>query len=525
MIEEKVRLHITPFSKDLAQSIVSAQSSVAAESISYHTLDTFPEHSYGYIELPTMEAEKLKKKLNGSILKGKKLRIEHARPQKRRFEREQGEEGRISPVGEECRLSKKPRKSVSELQGHELAPERKVKRGWTEPEKGNRMGTSKSRSASRVTSKYTDKPECMFRVQLSQHKKIETTGLSTTRTDKDMKKGKKATVIHEFEKSVIQPSFIRSNVATGNAGVAAEYIKGKGWVDTNGNILEESTRQLRSRSRTDQSQRMYEASETKVVREIQAPLSIEQGSQSEIDRSCGQPKQTSTTTRKDQVSSGHKNAVKEVLDEETSSSGTSSSDSESSFASDEGLAQEAEQELASKLDEAEAEHPRMSKDASEATPTPSAAVHPLEALFKRPDQAASQARGRRPLEIKTSFNFFEPDDEQTVPQTPFTTRDLQLRGLRSAAPTPDTALPTRRFFSESMSPSSEAGNDDRANTEGRSGEKVESDDSRVNEGESGFAKWFWEHRGENNRAWKRRRREALKEKRQKENRQRGRRSG
>ncbi|KAF7511518.1 hypothetical protein GJ744_004106 [Endocarpon pusillum] len=522
MIEEKVRLHITPFSKDLAQSILSAHSSVAAESISYHTLDTFPEHSYGYIELPTMEAEKLKKKLNGSILKGKKLRIEHARPQKRRFEPEQGEEVRTSPVGEECRLSKKPRKSVSELQGHELASERKVKRGWTEPEKRNRTGASKSRLASRVTSKYTDKPECLFRVQLSQHKEIETTGLSATRKDKDMKKGKKATVIHEFEKSVIQPSFIRSDVATGNAGVAAEYIKGKGWVDTNGNIIEASTRQLRSRSRTGQSQRVYEASETKVVREVQAPLSIEQGSQSEIDGSYGQHKQTSTTTLKDQVSNGHKNAVKEVLDEETSSSGISSSDSESSFASDEGLAQEAEQEPASKLEEAEVENGRVSEDASEATP--SAAVHPLEALFKRPNQAASQARGKRPLEIKTSFNFFEPDDEQTVPQTPFTTRDLQLRGLRSAAPTPDTALPTRRFFSESISPSSEAGNEDRANIERRSGEKVESDDSRLHEEESGFAKWFWEHRGENNRTWKRRRREAMKEKRQKENRQRGRRS-
>ena len=525
MIEEKLRLHITPFSKDLAQSILSAQSSFAAESISYHTLDTFPEHNYGYIELPTMEAEKLKKKLNGSILKGKKLRIEHARPQKRRLEPEQGTEDRSSPAGEEFRLSKKPRKSVSELQGHELASGRKVKRGWTEPEKGNRMGTSKSRSVSRVASKYTDKSECMFRVQLSQNTKIETTGLTTTRKDKDIKKRKKATVIHEFEKSVIQPSFIRSDVAIGNTGVATEYVKGTGWVDTNGNILEESTRQLRSRSRTDQPQRVYEASNTKLLREVQAPLSIEQGSQSEIDGSCGQHEQTSTTTLEDQVSNGHKNAVKEVLGEETSSSGTSSSDSESSLATDEGLAQEVEQELAPESEEAEAEHPGMSKDTSEATSTPSTTVHPLEALFKRPDQAASQARGKRPLEIKTSFNFFELDDEQTVPQTPFTTRDLQLRGLRSAAPTPDTALPTRRFFAESMSPSSEAGNEDRANIEGRSSEKVELDESRLKEGESEFAKWFWEHRGENNRTWKRRRREALKEKRQKENRQKGGRSG
>ncbi len=525
MIEDKLRLHITPFSEDLAQSILSTRSSFAAKSVSYHTIDTFPEHSYGYIELPIMEAEKLKKKLNGSILKGKKLRVEHARPQKRRFEPEEGKEDPLSPAEEECRPSKKPRKSVSELQGHELAPERKVKRGWTEPQKGNRMGTPKPSSASRVASKYTDKPECMFRVHLPQNKEVETRGLVTTSKDQRTKKGKKATVVHEFEKSVIQPSFIRNGIATGNVGVATEYIEGKGWVDTNGNIIEQSTRRLRSRSRTDQPQRVQEDAKAKVSREIHSPSSIEQGPKSETDGSLGQHAEMLSTTSEDQVSNGQKITTNEVSDDETSSSGTSSFDSESSYGTDGGLAQEAEEELASESEAAEAEHSKMSKDTSEATSTASTTVHPLEALFKRPDQAASQTRGKRPLEIKTSFNFFEPDDEQTMPQTPFTTRDLQLRGLRSAAPTPDTALPTRRFFADSVSPSSEGDIEDRANIEGRSNEKAESDDSRPKEEESAFAKWFWEHRGENNRTWKRRRREALKEKRQKENRQKGRRSG
>jgi len=40
--------------------------------------------------------------------------------------------------------------------------------------------------------------------------------------------------------------------------------------------------------------------------------------------------------------------------------------------------------------------------------------------------------------------------------------------------------------------------------------------------ESDFAKWFWEHRGETNRAWKRRKREAVKEKRKGDNKRRGR---
>jgi hypothetical protein len=35
--------------------------------------------------------------------------------------------------------------------------------------------------------------------------------------------------------------------------------------------------------------------------------------------------------------------------------------------------------------------------------------------------------------------------------------------------------------------------------------------------ESAFSKWFWEKRGDNNRAWKKRRREALRDVRKREN--------
>jgi len=45
----------------------------SVSNVSYHTLQTFPENSYGYLDIPTMEAEKIKKKLNGAILKGKKI--------------------------------------------------------------------------------------------------------------------------------------------------------------------------------------------------------------------------------------------------------------------------------------------------------------------------------------------------------------------------------------------------------------------------------------------------------------------
>ena len=86
MTDKRVRLHITPLSPDLLSAILPSSIAHLAEAVSYHTLDVFPECNYGYLELPSMEAEKLKKKLNGSILKGKKIQIEEARPRKRALE-------------------------------------------------------------------------------------------------------------------------------------------------------------------------------------------------------------------------------------------------------------------------------------------------------------------------------------------------------------------------------------------------------------------------------------------------------
>ena len=72
LINQKVRLHITPLSPELLSAVLASHTAHLADNISYHTLETFPENNYGYLELPPMEAEKLKKKLNGSILKSKK---------------------------------------------------------------------------------------------------------------------------------------------------------------------------------------------------------------------------------------------------------------------------------------------------------------------------------------------------------------------------------------------------------------------------------------------------------------------
>ena len=166
----------------------------------------------------------------------------------------------------------------------------------------------------------------------------------------------------------------------------------------------------------------------------------------------------------------------------------------------------------------------------------SSEVHPLEALFKRPKTNSSDSFRKPQLEVKTSFSFFDSEDKSSdyphrlMPQTPFTQRDLQHRSIRSAAPTPDTAAPGKSGFgnlwgregTEDTEDDDEVMSGDGAEEKTPLANKKSSANETTDEKppESDFAKWFWEHRGETNRAWKKRMREAKKGKRQKENKRR-----
>ena len=128
------------------------------------------------------------------------------------------------------------------------------------------------------------------------------------------------------------------------------------------------------------------------------------------------------------------------------------------------------------------------------------------------------------------FSFFgaDPDEAEShnqVPFTPFTQREFEFRGQRSAAPTPDTAHPSKRFMWPVDKESDEEEGDESIGTPSAKdkgkGVAADSKDGRDGkEPESDFQKWFYEHRGETNRAWKKRRKAAAKEVRQRENRKR-----
>lgn len=516
-----------------------------------------------------MEAEKIKKKLNGSVLKGHKLRVEEARPEKK-AKRTREDDAVNDIVGEHA--TKKARKTKTKqkpgdcvLSGYELPESRKVKRGWTDskgdktikPKKDKKEKKSKAKASSQ-----TGKPECLFRTNVPPNaaKALEVISKSSS-TAKLNKKGKSSqgVVVHEFANTTKHASFLRESQVTRGEKAVSEYVDGTGWVDKSGNLVEAEPLTHRPRSKQ---------------KEETAPIDKDETSSSD----SGADNSQGGSIPEDQSSKLILSSLHHEADDETSSSGTSST-SEGELEDGEEVFKAPGEPIASAEDSDESsinspnsdnateekfESPiteirltsrstsSMSMDKEgDATPKPNDATteperetkeaHPLEALFKRPKSTASSTPRKPTLEVQTSFSFFDPDvaDESssriTIPQTPFTQRDIQERRLRSAAPTPDTAAPGKTFTNvwagdADIEEVDEGDNeDDDAITEsdpnstplaGKGNHPEE--DGKGKSHESDFAKWFWENRGETNRAWKKRRREAAKEKRQRENRERGR---
>ncbi|EYE95931.1 uncharacterized protein EURHEDRAFT_443661, partial [Aspergillus ruber CBS 135680] len=495
------RLHITPFNPDILSALLPPSLQPNATEISFHTLPTFPEKNYGYVTLPTMEAEKIKKKLHGSILKGKKFKVETARPQKEKELEPNVSDSGAERSNKEKKGSKKRKAGEDVLDGHELPSDRKVKRGWTEStdakadrrkeEKKQRKEEKKAKAQAK--SKYTEKEECLFRTQLPPNK----ASVVGEKQDKKSKKKKSSeSVVHEFANTITHPKFIRS--AAEDTTTTATYEEGKGWIDDTGNVKEPVNEKIK-----DSQYRPGKVAGAKEKRKSQSKEST---------------KKAKLLPKEESEESG----------DWTSSSGSSSDDSDSesenepantSNTSDKSSSNETKEEK--KQSELATTIPSDGDESSETSEQPSSKeVHPLEALYKRSAPASSETK---PVEETNAFSFFENNNdieseeeptEPVAPQTPFAKEDIQARGLRSAAPTPDTGLVGRSIRWDEDGDEMDVDDESSIDTpvlKKNGAEKEESD----------FAKWFWENRGDNNRAWKKRRREAAKEERQRENRRKG----
>ena len=529
------RLHISPLNAQLLTTVLPPSILHQASNISYHTIQTFPERDYGYVDLPDLEADKLKNKLNGSVLRGSRVRVELARQEKHTMEgtKDLSSDSQLTRCNTVRRGKKVKTREEGAIPGYELPTERKVKRGWTEPATSDAKPTKRRKGkaekiAKPKTSSLTGEAECLFKTTLPPN--VPTAADTREGKDKKRKRGdsKRDVVVHEFANTTKHASFLRGEPGAKDKKPASEYIEGKGWVDEDGNTVEAEPRKRRTKEIEEMGpkprrSRRSSKLETPVVA-TKAPPSQHKESEPPNDETSSsgtspESESESGTESPEVPASARKPARASVRKAKGKSQGL-------------GISEAGDNEV--EVDQVE----RLSITRSSATPPPpqetqptsapaTKEVHPLETLFKRPNNAASHTPKKPNLEVSTSFNFFDPDvnegESQThlIPQTPFTQQDIRQRRQRSAAPTPDTAAPGKTFGDmwTGTSDVSEADEDD-DKEDAVAGQTEASTGLKDEKPESEFSKWFWEHRGETNRAWKRRRREAAKEKRQKDNKER-----
>ncbi|KAK2033159.1 hypothetical protein LX32DRAFT_554170 [Colletotrichum zoysiae] len=563
------RLHITPFDRDLLKIVVPSSALPNARNISFHTIETFPEKRYGFVELPEADAEKLKKKLNGAVLKGVKMRIEKARPLED-----------YTPVPEEEETGKKRKKKSKDkeerkrqkrddnvIEGVQLH-DRKVKRGWTVPEeakirekkskKDKEKKDKKDKTKRREErSKYTEKEECLLKTKLPAKQLPPTTEAEDEPERKKRKKKSREVIIHEFEKTTKFPTFLKATKPAPVESLTTEYVEGKGWVDAQGNVIEPP------KTRRTATAPVPESKAPKASKKAKAPPppptppppqdehdTSSSGTSSDEDTSSDEGSDGEPEQAKASPVTPAKQTPRPLRTEEdtTSSSGSSSADSSSEGGSDD------DEEMADAAKNSEPvvfETPLSAIKAADASrpisagsnvsltikiPPPStpSQVHPLEALYKRPKQAGDE----NPQAAKEAepFSFFgggaDNDDLEDegdaaaagqLPMTPFTAEEFEWRNVRSAAPTPDTAHPnhTKPFWAIGAD-----GDQDEEDEETREEIEATLNAERNVEAESGgaaagpggdFQKWFWDNRKNLNQSWMKRRKTAAKERRHRDN--------
>ncbi|SPQ26663.1 031e0542-b29b-4ad7-a37d-ef889b48d3c7 [Thermothielavioides terrestris] len=216
-----VRLHVTPLDHELLQVVLPSTLLPKARNVSYHTIETFPEKRYGFLELPSEDAEKLRKKLNGSILKGVKIRIERARPSgipaplgQAAMAKEKTAKKAADGISALKDKSKKRKRGAEELGGIVLGDGRKVKRGWTSAEEPKEKRSKKNKEKKRkegkkqAKSKYTDHAECLVKTMLPANA-ILTTDAGHSPPAKKKSKAREV-VVHEFERTTKFPTFLKA---------------------------------------------------------------------------------------------------------------------------------------------------------------------------------------------------------------------------------------------------------------------------------------------------------------------------
>ena len=542
-----------------------------AKNISFHNLQAFPEKEYGFVDLPLEQAQKIKKKLNGAILRGNKIVIEEARAPRipspdvemAKKEKKIKEKG-VDPVTQEKlsdsakKESKKRKRNDETIKGEEVL-DRQIKRGWTDPkaeskaakrEKRKKDGDKKERKKEREKSKYTTEPECLVRTTLPPNVALPAKGIEGVVVDKKAKRGKKDVVLHEFARTEKFATFLRPKGGPAKGKPAVEYIEGKGWVDEDGNVVEGEP--PKPKHNEDLLKEIAKKNKVKNPKKVQSESESED---EEEDVEMKEPAPISDTS-----SSGSSSEDEEARGEESDEVDSSEDEAatEEPTKEDEPQAPESAAKQgyhSSSPSESEAEDanrhttpPEQSSFLSISIPaTATPPVNPLEAIYKRrkPDGNAPT------VATESAFTFGlggddsdieedaeEDDTAHAMPMTPYTKQEFGHRRIRSGAPTPDTAHPARKQQNgwpgnyEYLDSGNAAEHEDEEGLEHYgtvssptkrlaeevAGDKAEGEKKEETDPMQDFQKWFYENRGDANRAWKKRQKVAKKEVRQRENR-------
>ncbi|OAR02029.1 hypothetical protein LLEC1_01620 [Akanthomyces lecanii] len=530
-----VRLHITPFDADLLKIIVPATALPNARNISYHLLETFPEKRFGFVDLPQMDADKIKKKLNGTVLKGSKMRVEKARPEKR-IEADSADEtpetGKISKGKKDDDGSDRPKKRKREVGvvNGVMLDDRTVKRGWTEPvdyknKKKSKDSTKDAKSTEKdpkrkqSRSKYIEKEECLLKTRMPPNEMRNLPEEDVGAKKKKRKGSSRQVTVHEFEKTTKFMNFLRPAAPEAEGKPATEFIEGKGWVDEDGNVVEIVKEKEMPKPQPKKTPKK------KPVTPVESESEDE--STSESDTSADDTSSEEKFEDEPMKEVEESKVKKAVADAKAKISGNDSSDSSSDGSDDE-----------SETPAPETKGGATSKPLTiEIPPRPATpkAVHPLEALYKRSNTGENDST--TPGAKKNGgFSFFGGDGDEeeeegeeavgtampAVPMTPYTKQDFEWRNVRSAAPTPDTVHPARMrsFFPPTDEDAEMAEVGEEEEEEGYDEEGVDEDAGTAagqQQATSDFQKWFWENRRDFNRSWMTRRKTAAKEKRHRDN--------
>jgi hypothetical protein len=507
-------------------------------------VQTFPERGFGYVELPTNEAQKIKQKLNGMTLKGTKVKIEEARPEKRSKDKKRKSSADVDEdaavQADDAKATKrakraKPEKGEGIITGHELDAERIVKRGWqdTVPKKrGSKKDEKASDNSLEGKSNLFKTSVPPNAVPLKSSKKESKSDAKKKSKETEKKTSKHDVVVKEFKNT----TKILNTKSAKKSKPETHYEDGVGWVDDEGNVIEAEAPASRRKRAFLAVQPVSEPKVSQKKKEVANKEEVEKEASSESESDSEEEPTAETTT----INVQQENPSERSSSEAPSITGTVTS---------------IEVPISSDI----VDPPTTPPTDPKSTKPLEREIHPLEALYKRPSSSTKANKAAETLApIDTGFSFFgssgggdagadrdSEDDEddaeeptvQHPPHTPHTKLDLEWRGTRSGAPTPDTAAIGKRF-SFPLAADDDEDDEDEDDENGDDDETPKVDETspssrKISEknpaatGEAGgeeseFRKWFYENRGELNRGWKKRRREEKKLKRQRESRRLGR---